>query len=110
MVSWYLHLLQFTRSIIPFASDIYSAEDSITNVFNEQDNVESPRIVIMEESPRLPQRPQARNDVTMPFVNIVVIGHVDAGKSTLTGHLVYQQGAVDHGTVRRLGKEAEMVH
>jgi len=28
-------------------------------------------------------------------VNLVVIGHVDAGKSTLTGHLIYKCGGID---------------
>ncbi|CAJ1930948.1 unnamed protein product [Sphenostylis stenocarpa] len=28
-------------------------------------------------------------------VNIVVIGHVDSGKSTTTGHLIYKLGAID---------------
>ncbi|CAF1492037.1 unnamed protein product, partial [Adineta ricciae] len=28
-------------------------------------------------------------------VNIVVIGHVDSGKSTTSGHLIYKCGGVD---------------
>lgn len=28
-------------------------------------------------------------------VNIVIIGHVDSGKSTLTGHLLYELGHVN---------------
>ena len=27
-------------------------------------------------------------------INLVIIGHVDSGKSTLTGHLLYKQGEV----------------
>ena len=27
-------------------------------------------------------------------INIVVIGHVDSGKSTTTGHLIYQCGGI----------------
>jgi elongation factor 1-alpha len=28
-------------------------------------------------------------------VNLVVIGHVDSGKSTTTGHLIYKCGGID---------------
>jgi elongation factor 1-alpha len=28
-------------------------------------------------------------------INIVVIGHVDSGKSTTTGHLIYKLGGID---------------
>jgi translation elongation factor EF-4 len=28
-------------------------------------------------------------------VNLVVIGHVDAGKSTTSGHLIYKCGGID---------------
>ena len=28
-------------------------------------------------------------------INLVVIGHVDNGKSTLTGHLIYKCGGID---------------
>lgn len=40
-------------------------------------------------------------------INIVVIGHVDAGKSTTTGHLIYKCGGIDERTVAKLEKEAQ---
>lgn len=42
-------------------------------------------------------------------INIVVIGHVDSGKSTSTGHLIYKCGGVDRRTIERLEKEATEV-
>jgi len=42
-----------------------------------------------------------------PHINIVVIGHVDAGKSTTTGHLIYKCGGVDQRTIEKLEKEAK---
>ena len=38
--------------------------------------------------------------------NLVVIGHVDAGKSTTTGHLIYKCGGVDKRTIEKFEKEA----
>lgn len=40
-------------------------------------------------------------------INIVVIGHVDAGKSTTTGHLIYKCGGIDKRTIEKFEKEAE---
>ena len=38
--------------------------------------------------------------------NLVVIGHVDAGKSTTTGHLIYKCGGVDKRTIQKFEEEA----
>ena len=39
-------------------------------------------------------------------INLVVIGHVDAGKSTTTGHLIYKCGGIDKRTIEKYEKEA----
>ncbi|XP_074607595.1 elongation factor 1-alpha [Acropora palmata] len=39
-------------------------------------------------------------------INIVVIGHVDSGKSTTTGHLIYKCGGIDKRTIEKYEKEA----
>jgi elongation factor 1-alpha len=40
-------------------------------------------------------------------INIVVIGHVDSGKSTTTGHLIYKCGGIDERTIQKFEKEAQ---
>lgn len=40
-------------------------------------------------------------------MNIVFIGHVDAGKSTLSGSILYLMGKVDARTIERFEKEAK---
>ena len=40
-------------------------------------------------------------------VNLVVIGHVDSGKSTSTGHLIYKCGGIDKRTIEKFEKEAD---
>jgi len=37
---------------------------------------------------------------------LVVIGHVDSGKSTTTGHLIYKCGGIDKRTIEKFEKEA----
>jgi elongation factor 1-alpha len=39
-------------------------------------------------------------------INLVVIGHVDSGKSTTTGHLIYKCGGIDKRTIEKYEKEA----
>jgi elongation factor 1-alpha len=40
-------------------------------------------------------------------INVVVIGHVDAGKSTTTGHLIYKCGGIDKRTIEKFEQEAK---
>lgn len=44
-----------------------------------------------------------------PHINIVVIGHVDSGKSTTTGHLIYKCGGIDKRAIEKFEKEAAEV-
>lgn len=42
-----------------------------------------------------------------PHLSIVVIGHVDSGKSTSTGHMIYKCGGIDKRTIEKFEKEAQ---
>ena len=44
-----------------------------------------------------------------PHLNLVIMGHVDHGKSTTTGHLLYQAGAIDERTIKAFEDEAAKV-
>lgn len=44
-----------------------------------------------------------------PHVNLVIIGHVDSGKSTTTGHLVYKCGGIDQRRLEKFEKAAAQV-
>lgn len=44
---------------------------------------------------------------TKPTKSFVIIGHVDAGKSTLMGRILFDTGTVDAKTVNKLVREAE---
>jgi elongation factor 1-alpha len=41
--------------------------------------------------------------------NLVVIGHVDSGKSTSTGHLIFKCGGVSERTMEKFEKEAKLI-
>jgi len=42
-----------------------------------------------------------------PHINLVIIGHVDHGKSTMVGHFLYLVGAVDERTLKKYEEEAK---
>jgi len=42
-----------------------------------------------------------------PHLNLIVTGHVDHGKSTMVGHLLYTTGAIDQRTIDEYAKESE---
>ena len=46
-------------------------------------------------------------DSAKPVLNMVVIGHVDAGKSTMMGHLLWKLGEIDKRTMRKFEKESK---
>ena len=48
-----------------------------------------------------------KKDDGKEHISIVVIGHVDAGKSTSTGHLIYKCGGVDKLTIEKYEREAK---
>lgn len=53
--------------------------------------------------------PPKGTDKDKTHINIVVIGHVDSGKSTTTGHLIYKCGGIDKRTIEKYEKEASEV-
>lgn len=42
-----------------------------------------------------------------PHLNLIVTGHVDHGKSTMVGHLLFDLGAIDTRTIEEYAKESE---
>jgi len=46
--------------------------------------------------------PSATMGKEKTHINVVVIGHVDSGKSTTTGHLIYKLGGIDKRTIEKV--------
>jgi elongation factor 1-alpha len=44
--------------------------------------------------------------VNKPHLNVVFIGHVDHGKSTTVGRLLFETGAIDPRIIEQYRKEA----
>jgi len=50
--------------------------------------------------------PTTMENVERPHISLVVIGHVDSGKSTVAGHLLFNCGCVDDRTLTKYEREA----
>ncbi|MDO8556620.1 MAG: GTP-binding protein, partial [Nanoarchaeota archaeon] len=46
---------------------------------------------------------------TKPHLNVVFVGHVDHGKSTTVGRLMYDSGNIDEATMKKLKETAIQV-
>ncbi|KAH8066945.1 hypothetical protein JL721_7938 [Aureococcus anophagefferens] len=60
----------------------------------EEEVAEEEEVALVEEDPR-------------EHLNVVFIGHVDAGKSTLSGNMLYLTGFVDKRTIEKYEREAK---
>ncbi|AEY96440.1 FADR221Cp [Eremothecium gossypii FDAG1] len=68
----------------------------------------SAKKVVQPTNPRNPIDIPAYVREKKPHMSFVVLGHVDAGKSTLMGRLLYDVGAVDTKLIRQLKRESEL--
>uniref|UniRef100_A0A914X6W8 Tr-type G domain-containing protein n=1 Tax=Plectus sambesii TaxID=2011161 RepID=A0A914X6W8_9BILA len=57
--------------------------------------------------PKHRRDPTAPADARMEHVNVIFIGHVDAGKSTIGGQIMYLTGMVDKRTLEKYEREAK---
>ena len=46
---------------------------------------------------------------SMDTLHVVIIGHVDSGKSTLMGHLLYLLGEIDKNILHKYEKESQNI-
>jgi len=55
-------------------------------------------------------RSLTRVDLTRQALNLVMVGHIDAGKSTLCGRILMATGEIDDNDIRKLEMEAKEKH
>ncbi|GMS99635.1 hypothetical protein PENTCL1PPCAC_21810 [Pristionchus entomophagus] len=67
------------------------------------------QLASISSAPTTPKRTRRMNEKMAgekDSLNLVVVGHVDAGKSTLMGHLLCQLGCVDQRTMHKYKQES----
>ncbi|CAE1163475.1 ERF3 [Acanthosepion pharaonis] len=92
------------------------ADDWADNVEEEEEEKEEEKAdngaeaMEVESAPMKQKRKKkdsAAPSVKKEHVNVIFIGHVDAGKSTIGGHIMYLTGMVDKRTLEKYEKEAK---
>uniref|UniRef100_A0A8C0RIC2 G1 to S phase transition 1 n=1 Tax=Canis lupus familiaris TaxID=9615 RepID=A0A8C0RIC2_CANLF len=73
-----------------------AAEESAQEMMEEEEEIPKPKSVVAP--PGAPKK---------EHVNVVFIGHVDAGKSTIGGQIMYLTGMVDKRTLEKYEREAK---
>ncbi|GAB6020404.1 Eukaryotic peptide chain release factor GTP-binding subunit ERF3A [Chamberlinius hualienensis] len=83
----------------------HTGEDELDEEEEEMEGVEE---VEAETVPRTRKKPnKVVDDVTKKeHINVVFIGHVDAGKSTIGGQIMYLTGMVDKRTLEKYERDA----
>merc|ERR1739848_546198 len=78
-------------------------EEAEAKLANETVNEED------DEEEAVVTKPKVKSEVedTREHVNIIFIGHVDAGKSTIAGNVLYLSGMVDERTIQKYEREAK---
>ncbi|XP_028669940.1 eukaryotic peptide chain release factor GTP-binding subunit ERF3A isoform X1 [Erpetoichthys calabaricus] len=78
------------------AGDRGPVEEAAQEMMEEEEEVSAPKVAIAP-----PDAPKKEH------VNVVFIGHVDAGKSTIGGQIMYLTGMVDKRTLEKYEREAK---
>lgn len=101
---------QKLMSEVPDSSTTTAAEDASLSVAPEVEDSRAPEADPTPTSPgsRTPKPAEAEEKRdTREHINLVFIGHVDAGKSTLSGQILLSTGQVDKRTIEKYEKEAK---
>jgi len=75
----------------------------------EENSIERDETFVPASKPRTKVKPKVEEATTTEkeHVNVVFIGHVDAGKSTIGGQIMYLTGMVDKRTLEKYEREAK---
>ncbi|XP_073503789.1 eukaryotic peptide chain release factor GTP-binding subunit ERF3A isoform X1 [Phyllobates terribilis] len=79
-----------------FSGDGGSSEEVTQEMMEEEEEIPKPKTAVAP-----PDAPKKEH------VNVVFIGHVDAGKSTIGGQIMYLTGMVDKRTLEKYEREAK---
>ncbi|KAE8579753.1 hypothetical protein XENTR_v10024168 [Xenopus tropicalis] len=73
-----------------------TTEEGASEMMEEEEDIPKPKTIVVP-----PDAPKKEH------VNVVFIGHVDAGKSTIGGQIMYLTGMVDKRTLEKYEREAK---
>ncbi|KAG6971103.1 hypothetical protein JG687_00002237 [Phytophthora cactorum] len=94
----------------PAAEPVAQLEEKVQELAVEEPKAEDPKAEEAEEEEvedTFEEEAEVGDEDPREHLNVVLIGHVDAGKSTLSGNLLYLMDMVDKRTIERYEREAK---
>ncbi|CEF67542.1 HBS1-like protein [Strongyloides ratti] len=67
----------------------------------------TPKEIMLSTQPKYNKKIKQTNE--KETLNLIIAGHVDAGKSTIMGHLLFQCGNIDKKTMHKYKKDSEKI-
>lgn len=95
-----------TPSSAPHPEEVPQPTTSVFKV-EEDDFEEEPEEVVQELKKMEISQPEEVKEDGREHLNLVFIGHVDAGKSTISGRIMLETGQVDARTLQKYEQEAK---
>lgn len=91
------------------ADNSVSAGTPATTPEEEENSIDNDSTFVPASKPRTKVKQEVKEATTTEkeHVNVVFIGHVDAGKSTIGGQIMYLTGMVDKRTLEKYEREAK---
>ena len=91
---------------------VNTLSEKIQNVELKQEKEESRSSSTIKKPTKAKNKIDLNEEITLksskPLLSAIVIGHVDSGKSTTIGRLLYDLGIVDSRSLHKLTKDAEL--
>ncbi|GAB5033106.1 elongation factor tu [Nannochloropsis oceanica] len=95
---------------MPVATAAAPASSSSSISSSKMSSGSSPLVAAAEDDDDAGGSSELQDEDPREHLNLVFIGHVDAGKSTMSGQLLYLTGQVDKRTIERFEKEAKQLN
>ncbi|KAG1687015.1 hypothetical protein DVH05_005755 [Phytophthora capsici] len=91
----------------PVAELEEKVEKLVVEEKKEEPKAEEPKVEEAKVEEAVEEEEEIGDEDPREHLNVVLIGHVDAGKSTLSGNLLYLMDQVDKRTIERYEREAK---
>ncbi|CAG8573411.1 1650_t:CDS:10 [Acaulospora morrowiae] len=101
------NVIEVENDKAPAAADSLKQQDAIRSASPKPDEVNKKEIVAAGEPEEEVDTQIIQDLYGKEHLNLVFIGHVDAGKSTMGGNILYLTGMVDQRTMEKYEKEAK---
>lgn len=96
------------ESLSEKVSNVDISEQSTTSSISSTGTTQRKKLTVTKPKNKIDVEMEISKKTIKPLLSVIVIGHVDSGKSTTIGRLLYDLGIVDSRTLNKLTRDAEL--